>query len=139
MDKKKLNYLIKNFSSDDWIKGKLKNENVLIYNDDFNLTLQLKEKHLREDDEFLNGYVYDDVFKKYNIEFIVSVKAFFKEIELKDIYIFSLLKNGDTIIPVPAIADQTNQFYRDELEMAKMFSDDRFNVLINDPIIIDKK
>ncbi|EJT6665858.1 hypothetical protein C4D51_09330 [Clostridium perfringens] len=129
--------LYKNFSINDWKQDQLNNDKILIYNGDPKLTIRLTGKCLREDNDALNMNSYDYVFNKYNIDYAIYSTFYYDDVCIDD-YKCTLLGDGDTLIPLPVGANRSNEFYENEYNIAKVFSDERFDELMKDAEIYSK-
>lgn len=116
MNEKAVNKLICNFKKGDWIYDKSKK--LCIYNEDFDLLIKLK----RSEDEHLNGKQWNGLFSKYPSAKLVDIVILYKDINING---FTYLDLGDVIIPLPIAANRINDFYKNELNIAKLFSDNK--------------
>lgn len=130
MNNNDIKNLFKKFIKDDWKLGNINNEKVLIYDKDTKLTLRLTGKCLRNKDSSLSMDTYDGVFNKYHIEYVTYCTFYYDDVCIDD-YKCTLLGNGHTLIPIPVGANMLNKFYKNEYNIAKAFSDENFNKLIN--------
>ena len=120
MNEKTVNKLICNFKKSDWTYDK--NKKICIYNEDFNLEIKLKNKIKRSEDEHLNGKQWNDFFNKYSSAKLIDIVILYKDININE---FTYLDLGDIIIPLPIAANMINDFYKNELNIARLFSDNK--------------
>lgn len=111
------NDLIKNFTDSDWTCG----VNKMIYNNDFDFEIRLENKVTRKEDEILKDASFDDVFSKYNPDYIYTTHLYYKNIKL-NILTPTLLCIKNNYIPIPVAANMITDFYKNEVNIAKKFS-----------------
>ncbi|MFL0194830.1 hypothetical protein ACJDU8_04470 [Clostridium sp. WILCCON 0269] len=115
-----LKNLVNNFNEYEW---NYDNANKIgTYKNDFNLQVKLQNKRRREEDESLKGNQWDDLFRKYPNSQSVEVTFLYRGAEV-DGYPALIFKN--VIIPLPIAANMINEFYENELRIARVFSDDK--------------
>jgi|GEM_PF-2840568 hypothetical protein len=128
MNEKTVNNLFCNFKKSDWCYNKSKT--FCIYNEDFDLEIKLKNKMKRSEDEHLSGKQWNDLFSKYPSAKLIDIVISYKAININE---FTYLDLGDIIIPLPIAANRINDFYKNELNIARTFSDNevKFDNLIS--------
>ena len=116
MDMEYFKNKVKNFRKEEWILGK----EAFTLKEDKNIVLKLTDKKIRIEDDMLSDSVWDDFFDKYNIEYIISAKIYYKEMEFE--VPLTLFETKGVIIPFAEGAKLINEFSEHEYEIAKAFS-----------------
>ena len=114
--------IINNFRESEWTYDNV--NKIGIYNDDFNLQLKKQNRTSRNNDEILTDEVWDDLFAKYPNSELINAVFVYRDAILSDHTRTYLLFNN-IIVPLPVGANMINNFYENELSIAKMLSEDK--------------
>lgn len=122
MNKEDLKTIINNFREYDWNYDN--SSKTATYNNDFNLQVKLQNVIAREDDESLEGEEWDELFKKYPESKSLEVAFLYRGAEVAG---FPAIMFNDLIIPLPVAASMIDEFYENEISIARMLTDDKKN------------
>lgn len=120
MNEQDLKKIINNFNESEW-RYDVKN-NIATYECDFDLQMKLVNKRSREEDEFLNDDTWNDLFQKYKNAELIDISITYRGAEVGG---STNLLNNNIFIPLPIAANIIDEFYENELNIARVFSHDK--------------
>lgn len=128
MNKEDLKTIINNFEEYDWNYDS--SSKIATYNNDFNLQVKLHNIRAREADESLVGEQWDKLFKKYPESKSADIAFLYRDAKVGGC---QALMFRDLIIPLPIAANMINEFYENELSIARVLTDDKkkFDTLLS--------
>lgn len=128
MNKEELKTIINNFKEYDWSYDT--SSKTAIYNDDFDLQIKVLNIRDRDDDESLKGEQWDELFHKYPDSKSADINFLYRGGKVEG---FPVLLFRGLVIPMPIAANIVDEFYENELSIARMLSEDKkkFDALLN--------
>lgn len=128
MNQENLKNVVNNFMERDWNYDSV--NKIGTYNDDFNLQVKLNDKRFRKNDEIFTGEEWNDLFEKYPNSQLIDIIFLYRDAQVDGI---TVLMCNEIMIPLPIAANMIDEFYENELNIARMFSNDKnsFNNMLS--------
>lgn len=120
MNQEDLKNVVNSFKECNWNYDNV--NKIGTYKEDFNLQVKLNDKRCRKDDEIFIGDEWNDLFEKYPNSQLIDITFVYRDAQVDGI---TVLEFNKIMIPLPIAANMIDEFYENELSIARMFSDDK--------------